>query len=79
MVHFFCGSTVKSTLNRHNTALGIILHIIGEYHKLSYVDKSAELLIRKTFSVHTVTLSDHTAVIIGLLDLNKHQRQTVHE
>ena len=68
----FSCRTVKRTLNRHNTALGIILHVIGEDHKLSDIDKSAEFLVRETLSVHTFTLSDHTAVIIGLLDLNKH-------
>ena len=46
-------STIECSLNGHNTAKGIIFHIVREYHQLRNIDKSAELFIRKTFAIHS--------------------------
>ena len=65
---------IECTLNWHNTAHCVILHIVGEKHQLRDIHKSTELLIGETLSVHAGTFRNHTTMVIGLLDLNEHKR-----
>ena len=66
-----CSRTIKCTLNRHNAAQGVVLHVVGEYHQLSYIDKTAELLVRKAFLVHSCALCHHASMIVGLFHFYK--------
>ena len=54
----------------------VVLHVIGENHKLSDVGKTLELRVLKAF-VDAVTLGQNTFAVIGLLHFDKHQRHTI--
>ena len=72
-------STIERTLNWHDAAHRVVLHVVGENHKLRNIDKSAELLVRKTLFIHACTFRNHTAVIVRFLNLNKDEGQTVYK
>ena len=61
----------------HYTSHRVILHVVGEYHKLSNVDEATELSVRETFKVHPFTLSHHSTMIVWLLHLNEAKRQAI--
>ena len=71
--------TIERTLNWHNAAHCVVLHVVGENHKLRNIDESAELLVGETLFIHAGTFRNHSSVIIGLLDLDKDERKTVYK
>ena len=68
-----CASAIERALDRDNATHGVVLHIVGENHQLSDVDKSAELFVRETFAIHARAFGHHAAVVVRLFDLDKHE------
>ena len=75
----FRSRAIENAFNRDNTALGIVLHVVGENHQLRDVDKAAELFLREAFVVHPLAFGHHAAYVVRLLDLDKHEREPVNE
>ena len=75
----FRSRAIEHAFNRDNTALGIVLHVVGENHQLRDVDKTAELFLREPLIVHPLAFGHHTAYVVRLLDLDKHEREPVDE
>ena len=75
----FRSRAIEHAFNRDNTALGIVLHVVGENHQLRDVDKTAELFLRKALVVHPLAFGHHAAYVVRLLDLDKHEREPVDE
>ena len=70
---------IEHAFNRNNTALGIVLHVVGENHPLRDVDKTTELFLREPLVVHPLAFGHHAAYVVRLLDLDKHEREPVDE
>ena len=59
--------------------LGIVFHIIAEYHQLRDINKTAELFVWEALFVHSCTLGQHPTMIIWLLNFNKTKWHTVYK
>ena len=59
--------------------LGIVFHIIAEYHQLRNVDEAAKLFIWEAFFIHSCALCQHTTMIVGFLHFYKTKWQSVYE
>lgn len=75
----FRSRAIEYAFNRDNTALGIVLHVVGENHQLRDIDKAAELFLREPFIIHPLAFDHHAAYVVRLLDLDKHEREPIDE
>ena len=72
-----CRGGIERTLNRNNV-LRVVFLVVREDHQLRDIQERAKCLIPES-RIDSFAFSEHTLVVVGLLDFYERQGQSVYE